>query len=169
MFVILRRSINRFPSSVVGMSKRSASIDAALLSEGGGGADAKKQRSTKVGGGAGSSGGADGCPAPLTFVPPGFNAKRGRLLTEIDFNPEIPSGGEGEERCVVYWMSRDQRAVDNHALSYARALATQRQVPFKVVFNLVPQFLEATLRQYGFMVRPPLPLLLSQPPARAKH
>jgi N-acetylneuraminate synthase len=49
-------------------------------------------------------------------------------------------------------MSRDQRAVDNFALVYAKGVADARNVPLRVVFNLVPHFAEATIRQYGFMI-----------------
>eukprot|EP00051_Salpingoeca_urceolata_P005615 m.74961 g.74961 ORF g.74961 m.74961 type:complete len:518 (-) comp14461_c0_seq5:168-1721(-) len=55
--------------------------------------------------------------------------------------------------CVIYWMSRDQRAKDNWALLYARHLSHLAGTPLRVVFNLVPQFLEATERQFRFMIR----------------
>ncbi len=58
--------------------------------------------------------------------------------------------GEGP---VVYWMSRDQRAVDNWALLYARELAAKAKAPLAVAFNLVPRFLGATMRQYAFMLK----------------
>lgn len=48
---------------------------------------------------------------------------------------------------------RDQRAIDNHAMAYAQSVAVAHNVPLKVVFNLVPKFLEATLRQYAFMIK----------------
>jgi len=54
---------------------------------------------------------------------------------------------------LIYWMSRDQRVHNNWALLYAQQLAFERKVPFAVVFTLVPQFLDATIRQYDFMVR----------------
>jgi deoxyribodipyrimidine photo-lyase len=54
---------------------------------------------------------------------------------------------------VVYWMSRDQRVEDNWALLYAQELALQMKAPLAVVFCLVPQFLDATLRQFGFMLK----------------
>jgi deoxyribodipyrimidine photo-lyase len=46
-------------------------------------------------------------------------------------------------------MCRDQRVEDNWAMLLARHLAKERNVPLAVCFNLVPRFLEATLRQYG--------------------
>lgn len=54
---------------------------------------------------------------------------------------------------VVYWMSRDQRAHDNWALLFAQQLALENRRPLVVLFNLVPNFLEATIRQYGFMLK----------------
>jgi deoxyribodipyrimidine photo-lyase len=54
---------------------------------------------------------------------------------------------------VVYWMSRDQRAAHNWALLYAQELAITREAPLLVVFCLVPTFLDATIRQYGFMLK----------------
>jgi deoxyribodipyrimidine photo-lyase len=53
---------------------------------------------------------------------------------------------------VVYWMSRDQRVSDNWALLYAQEVAFKMDAPLAVVFCLVPDFLNATLRQYGFMI-----------------
>lgn len=82
----------------------------------------------------------------LPFIPSGFNAARARLLSNT---AELRTDGD----CVVLWMSRDQRVDDNHAMLYAQGVATANNVPLKVVFNMVPKFLEATLRQYDFMVK----------------
>ncbi len=54
---------------------------------------------------------------------------------------------------IVYWMSRDQRLRDNWALLYAQELALSTEQPLAVVFCLVPEFLDATWRQYGFMLK----------------
>lgn len=54
---------------------------------------------------------------------------------------------------IVYWMSREQRVQDNWGLVHAQQLAIERQQQLIVVFCLVPNFLEASLRQYGFMLR----------------
>jgi deoxyribodipyrimidine photo-lyase len=54
---------------------------------------------------------------------------------------------------LLYWMSRDQRAVDNPALWLAREEARWEQSPLVVVFCLVPEFLGATRRAYDFMLR----------------
>ncbi len=71
------------------------------------------------------------------------NKKRIRLLQK-----GIETNGP-----IVYWMSRDQRAHDNWALLFAQRLALENKRSLIVVFNLVPDFLEATIRQYGFMLK----------------
>jgi deoxyribodipyrimidine photo-lyase len=52
---------------------------------------------------------------------------------------------------VIYWMSRDQRISDNWALIYAQEVAVARNEPLAVVFCVVPEFLNAAMRQYKFM------------------
>lgn len=69
--------------------------------------------------------------------------KRARLIRD---GAEMPGP-------VIYWMSRDQRARDNWALLYAQGLALGKKAPLAVVFCLVPSFLNAAIRQYGFMLR----------------
>ncbi len=54
---------------------------------------------------------------------------------------------------VAYWMSRDQRVDYNHALLYAQELSLEYKSNLYVVFNIVPQFLGATIRQYDFMLK----------------
>ncbi len=54
---------------------------------------------------------------------------------------------------VLYWMSRDQRVEYNWALLFAQELAIERREPMAVVFCLVPEFLGATIRHYGFMIK----------------
>jgi deoxyribodipyrimidine photo-lyase len=79
----------------------------------------------------------------LLEVAVSMNLKRVRTLKD----------GTKKKGQVVYWMSRDQRVEDNWALLYAQELALQMKAPLAVVFCLVPQFLNATLRQFGFMLR----------------
>jgi deoxyribodipyrimidine photo-lyase len=54
---------------------------------------------------------------------------------------------------VVYWMQRDQRAIDNWALYYAQERANAMHQPLLVIFCLAPGFLGAAIRQYGFMLK----------------
>ena len=71
---------------------------------------------------------------------------------DLDRTDEL-CDGPGMGGAVLYWMSRDQRAKDNWALLYAQAQAMRRQVALGVVFCLVPTFLSATDRHYGFMLK----------------
>jgi len=54
---------------------------------------------------------------------------------------------------VIYWMQRDQRVNNNWALIYAIEKARELKQQAAVAFCLVPNFLEATIRQYGFMLK----------------
>jgi deoxyribodipyrimidine photo-lyase len=54
---------------------------------------------------------------------------------------------------VIYWMGRDQRVHDNWALLFAQKLALERKKELIVIFSLTPKYLEATLRQYDFMLK----------------
>jgi len=72
-----------------------------------------------------------------------INEKRIRLL----------QNGNETNGPIVYWLSRDQRVHDNWALLFAQKLALEKKKSLVVVFNLVPDFLEATIRQYGFMLK----------------
>jgi deoxyribodipyrimidine photo-lyase len=54
---------------------------------------------------------------------------------------------------VIYWMSRDQRVHDNWALLFAQGIAKQNDSELAVIFNLVPDFHKASIRQYGFMLK----------------
>jgi deoxyribodipyrimidine photo-lyase len=59
---------------------------------------------------------------------------------------------ESQKGPIVYWMQREQRVNDNWALIYAYEKALENNQPLIVVFNLVAKFLQATLRQYHFMI-----------------
>ena len=75
----------------------------------------------------------------------GINMKRVRVLTK---HANVIPGD-----CVVYYMIREQRVKDNYSILYAKEIANQNNVPLKVVFNLIPSYLEATIRQYDFMLK----------------
>jgi deoxyribodipyrimidine photo-lyase len=49
-------------------------------------------------------------------------------------------------------MSRDQRVYDNWAFVYAQQRALEEKQPVVILFCLSPKFLQATLRQYDFML-----------------
>ena len=53
---------------------------------------------------------------------------------------------------MLYWISRDQRAFDNWALSYAQQVAKEHKVPLTVTFNLYEDFPSASARPFDFML-----------------
>jgi deoxyribodipyrimidine photo-lyase len=63
-----------------------------------------------------------------------------------------PNNNSLKEGLVLYWLNRDQRVHDNWALLYAVEIARKRRVAAAVLFNLVPEFLGTTTRQYEFML-----------------
>ncbi|HEX4945726.1 MAG TPA: deoxyribodipyrimidine photo-lyase [Blastocatellia bacterium] len=57
-----------------------------------------------------------------------------------------------EGRCVVYWMQRAQRGIDNPALDVAIQVANELQKPLAVFFGLHPKYPNANWRHYAFLV-----------------
>src|SRR5690242_5849259 len=53
--------------------------------------------------------------------------------------------------CVIYWMQRAQRALDNPALDVAVALGNELGKPVEVFFAPVPFYPHANLRHYEFL------------------
>jgi deoxyribodipyrimidine photo-lyase len=75
---------------------------------------------------------------------------------ETNINPNrvlLLQEGEGRMGPVVYWMQRDQRINDNWGIIYAQQTALNSGSPLVIVFSLVPEFLDATIRQYGFLIK----------------
>lgn len=70
--------------------------------------------------------------------------KRTRILKNI------PTSNSGP---VLYWMQRSQRVQDNWSLLAAIEYAKQHDKPVVIVFNLFNSFLEATIRQFDFMLK----------------
>jgi len=54
-------------------------------------------------------------------------------------------------KCVVYWMQRAQRAIDNPALDVAIEAANQLDLPVLVFFSAIANFPSANLRHYVFL------------------
>jgi len=54
-------------------------------------------------------------------------------------------------KCVVYWMQRAQRGVDNHALDTAIDLGNELGLPVVVYFAAISNFPHANLRHYSFL------------------
>jgi deoxyribodipyrimidine photo-lyase len=77
-------------------------------------------------------------------------------LDELLTDPRIRVRREGAPdpsgRCVVYWMQRAQRGVDNPALNAAIEAANALGLPVAVFFGLLPHYPHANLRHYSFLV-----------------
>ena len=54
-------------------------------------------------------------------------------------------------KCVVYWMQRAQRGMDNHAVNLAVAVANELKLPLVVYFAGISNFPHANLRHYAFL------------------
>jgi deoxyribodipyrimidine photo-lyase len=76
-------------------------------------------------------------------MPMSVNPKRAKKLVQA----------EERKGPVIYWMGRDQRVNDNWALLFASEMARKWDSAMAVAFCLMPQFLNATSRQYHFMLR----------------
>ena len=76
-------------------------------------------------------------------------------LQAIAENPRIfvRRGGAPVEnaRCVVYWMQRAQRAIDNPALDVAIDVANELNLPVVVFFSAIANYPHANLRHYAFL------------------
>jgi deoxyribodipyrimidine photo-lyase len=58
---------------------------------------------------------------------------------------------DAEGRCIVYWMQRAQRGVDNHAVDLAAKIANLLELPLVVYFAGISNFPHANLRHYVFL------------------
>jgi deoxyribodipyrimidine photo-lyase len=54
-------------------------------------------------------------------------------------------------KCVVYWMQRAQRGIDNHAVNVAVETANALELPLLVYFAGISNFPHANLRHYVFL------------------
>jgi deoxyribodipyrimidine photo-lyase len=68
-----------------------------------------------------------------------------RVTIRRDGSPD-PNG-----RCIVYWMQRAQRGIDNHAVDLAVRVANLLGLPLVVYFAGISNFPHANLRHYVFL------------------
>ncbi len=77
-------------------------------------------------------------------------------VAELAADPRVTvrRAGDPDERgtCVLYWMQRAQRAMDNPALSAAVSVANALEKPVLVFFCLLSRHPVANLRHYTFMI-----------------
>ena len=76
-------------------------------------------------------------------------------LERLSSHPRITIRRRGlfDGRCVVYWMRRAQRALDNPALDVAVQAANTLQQPVVIFFAPVPFYPRANLRHYAFLAQ----------------
>ena len=78
------------------------------------------------------------------------------MFEQLTRDPRVrirnPGSPDPDGRCVVYWMQRAQRAVDNPALDTAIAAGNELGKPVVVFLGLVPFIERANLRHYQFLV-----------------
>jgi deoxyribodipyrimidine photo-lyase len=74
-----------------------------------------------------------------------------RLLTDPRITVRRSGPPDPDGRCVVYWMQRAQRGLDNPALDVAIKAANILQKPIIVFFGLHPPDPRANLRHYTFL------------------
>ncbi len=77
------------------------------------------------------------------------------LLNKLSGDPRVTIRRSGppapEGTCVVYWMQRAQRGLDNAALDVAVEAANALGKPAIVFFAPVPFYPHANLRHYRFL------------------
>jgi deoxyribodipyrimidine photo-lyase len=82
-----------------------------------------------------------------TDVPEGLRKLSENPRIRIRRNQAPLDDGE----CVVYWMQRSQRALDNPALDVAVQAANELDLPLVVYFSAISNFPHANERHYAFM------------------
>ncbi len=79
-----------------------------------------------------------------------------KFLDSLRSDPRITvrRGGspDSDGRCVLYWMQRAQRAVDNPALDAAIRLGNELGKPVVVFLGLMPSYPRANLRHFHFLI-----------------
>ena len=77
------------------------------------------------------------------------------VLKEIAANKRVLVRRGGEPRpngkCVVYWLQRAQRALDNPALEVAIQCGNALGLPVVAYFSVIPNYPNANLRHYHFL------------------
>ena len=79
--------------------------------------------------------------APQSLIPSDwFRAERTKILTtSLSLEETVKEREHNEGSCVVYWMQRDMRTVDNWALLWSMHLAQEHfKLPLHVIYTLQP-------------------------------
>ena len=87
-------------------------------------------------------------PAPPALQIPAELAALARQ-TRVLMRRSGPPRKQG--KCVVYWMQRAVRAVENPALDVAIEAANILGIPVVIYFGVIPNYPNANLRHYHFL------------------
>src|SRR6202012_4279163 len=83
------------------------------------------------------------------------NAAIGEDLARLAAQPRVLVRRDGglrmEAQCIVYWMQRAMRIVDNPALDVAIEAGNLLGLPVVVNFQVIPNYPNANLRHYHFL------------------
>ena len=80
-------------------------------------------------------------------------SKLEQLSSDARVTVRRPGAPDPQGRCVVYWMQRAQRALDNPALDVAVEAANALHQPVVIFFAPVPFYPHANLRHYTFLAQ----------------
>jgi deoxyribodipyrimidine photo-lyase len=90
--------------------------------------------------------------APVTKTE---NNETPEFLHRLADNPRITIRRGGAPlkngKCIVYWMQRAQRGVDNPAVDLAVAIGNELNLPVIAYFSAISNFPHANLRHYAFL------------------
>lgn len=77
------------------------------------------------------------------------------FLQALADNPRVTIRRAGDPlkggKCIVYWMQRAERSLDNPAVDLAVAIGNQLGLPVIVYFSAISNFPHANLRHYAFL------------------
>jgi deoxyribodipyrimidine photo-lyase len=77
------------------------------------------------------------------------------FLKKLADNPRVTARRAGAPlnggKCIVYWMQRAQRGVDNPAVDLAIEIANELDLPVVAFFSAISNFPNANLRHYAFL------------------
>ncbi|HEX8812571.1 MAG TPA: deoxyribodipyrimidine photo-lyase, partial [Terracidiphilus sp.] len=85
-------------------------------------------------------------PHPCPLPEPLLSHTQNPRVTVRRAGPPLPGG-----KCVVYWMQRTQRALDNPALDLAISLGNELNLPIVVFSSIIANYPSANLRHYAFL------------------
>lgn len=77
------------------------------------------------------------------------------FLQKLADNPRVTIRRTGpllrDGKCIVYWMQRAQRSLDNPAVDLAIAIGNELRLPVIAFFSVIANFPHANLRHYAFL------------------